>query len=578
MTRNILSKPACQLLLIIIVGTLGYSNTLNSPFHFDDEGCIVKNPIIKNLAYYVTPSQAKIYKGAQEYPMLINRYIGSLTFALNYKIHGLKVTGYHIFNILIHLINSLLVYWFVLLIFKSLASGAGGDKPALPEQTLTIALFTSLLFVSHPIQTQAVTYIVQRFASLATTFYLLSIIMYIKFRLTFNDSNRDHGGKTSIRAFTFYLIALLTTVLAIKTKEIAFTLPAIIFLYEFIFFKGKTKSRILALIPFILTMLIIPATLIYCVDLGGSINTATRLETDIPRLDYLYTQFRIIITYLRLILFPIAQNLDYDYPIYHSVFEPEVLLSLMALLAICSTVIYFFFRYRITHPITKIILFGTAWFFVTISIESGIIPISDVIFEHRMYLPSSGIFLVISTLLLMAVDKCRQKWVAGAVFSTVIITTLVLTATTYARNKVWNDKIVLWQDVVTKSPGKARGYYNLAQAHTEKGNLDIAIKYYKKAISINPNDYRYHLSLGICLGDLDRMNEAIAELKEAVRINPHDFEAYNNLGSAFGALGLINESIKAFRKALQIEPDSDMARNNLEISLGRLSRPNELTN
>ena len=231
MVRNLLYKPVCYLLLLIILGILGYSNTFNSPFVFDDLGNIAENPVIKNLDYYITPAKAAVHKGMQGYPMLINRYIGSLTFALNYKINKLDVTGYHVVNLLIHLINSLLIYWFVQLIFITLASGAGGDNPLSLKHASTIALFSSLLFVTHPIQTQAVTYIIQRFASLATMFYLFSLIMYTKARLSLNEGDNDTpGGKINFRALVCYLVALFAAVLAMKTKEIAFTLPAMIFL------------------------------------------------------------------------------------------------------------------------------------------------------------------------------------------------------------------------------------------------------------------------------------------------------------------------------------------------------------
>jgi hypothetical protein len=551
MLRNFLSKPICHLLLVIILGILGYSNTLNGPFYFDDVHNIVENPIVKNLNYYITPSKASVHKGFAEYPLLINRYIGSLTLAINYKVHGLDVTGYHVANLLIHLCNALFVYWFVQLIFTTLASGAGGNTPLPIKHASTIAFFASLLFVTHPLQTQAVTYIVQRFASLATMFYLFSIIMYIKFRLTIDDSyNKNHGNKISIKAFVYYLIALLAAVLAMKTKEIAFTLPAMIVLFEFLFFKGEIKSRILYLVPFILTMLIIPATLIYIVNLDGGVGTPTRLATDMPRFDYLFTEFRVIITYLRLVFFPVGQNLDYDYPLYHSIFEPEVFLSFLALLTICSTVIYSFWRYRKTQPLTRVICFGTAWFFATLSIESSIIPIVDVIFEHRMYLPSFGIFLVLSVLLVMVIEKCRHKLVKETVFSSVIIITLVFTGVTYARNNVWNDALVFWQDVVNKSPEKARGHNYLGLVYKEKGNLNLAIKHSNKAIALDPLDPNAYSNLGIAYFEKGLIDESITAFRNAIRIKPTHANAHFNLGLAYGEKGLIKEAKIEMRKAM----------------------------
>ena len=568
-------------MLVIILGVIGYSNTFNVPFIFDDEPNIVNNPIIKNLDYYTTPAKAKVHEGFAEYPLLINRYIGSLTFALNYKIHGLGVTGYHIVNLLIHLINSLLVYWFVHLIFITLASGTGGDNPLFLKRASTIALFSSLLFVTHPIQTQAVTYIVQRFTSLATMFYLFSIIMYIKARLAPNDKNKKHGEKISIRALVYYLISLSAAVLAMKTKEISFTLPAMIVLYEVLFLKGDTKRRIMYIVPFILTMIIIPATLIFIVNLSGGVTgdvgTATTLSgSHVTRLDYLFTEFRVIITYFRLMFFPVDQNLDYDYPLYHSMFNPEVFLSFLSLLVICITVIYSFWRYRKTLPLTRVIFFGTAWFFATLSIESSIIPIIDVINEHRMYLPSLGLFLVISILLVMIIERCQQKWVEGAIFLSVIIASLAFTGITYSRNNEWSEKIVFWQDVVNKSPEKARGYTQLATAHEEKGGLDQAIKYFKKASSLEPYNSEINVYLGVSLSKLGRTNEAIKEFRKALQVNPAHAEAHINLGTAFAKLGRISEAMQEFREgALRISPYNTEALTSLGIGLYTLGRKDD---
>jgi Tfp pilus assembly protein PilF len=581
MIRNFLAKPGYHLLLIMILGILGYSNTFNVPFQFDDEANIVKNPIIKNLDYYINPGKAEVYEGFAEYPLLINRYIGSLTLALNYKIHGLDVTGYHVVNLLIHLINALLVYWFVQLIFISLASGAGGDKPSSGKHADTIALFTALLFVTHPIQTQAVTYIIQRFASLATMFYLFSIIMYIKARLAFNADNPQQSRRAAI---TYYLIALLVAVLAMKTKEISFTLPAMIVLFETLFFKGGWRRRILWLVPFVLTMLIIPATLIFIVNLSGGagggaghLGAATSLSgSHVTRLDYLFTEFKVIMTYLRLMFFPVDQNLDYDYPLYHSMADPGVFPSFLVLLLISLTAIYSFGRYGKKIPLIRVIFFGTAWFLVTLSIESSIIPIIDVIYEHRMYLPSFGLFLVISILLVMIIERSQQKWVAGTVYLSVIITALTFTGVTYSRNKVWNDKIVFWQDVVAKSPGKARGYTQLATAHEEKGDLDQALKYFKKASALEPYNSQINVYLGTILSKLGRTNEAIQEFRKALRVNPTNVEARIKLGTAFAKLGRINEAIHELSEgAGRISPYDAEALTNLGIGLYTLDRKDD---
>lgn len=254
------------------------------------------------------------------------------------------------FNIAVHLTNALLVYLFIAMIFRTpFLSGS-----SLKSRSAVIALFAALLFVAHPVQTQAVTYIWQRVTSLATMFCLLSLVLYSKWR-----TSADLG---SAKSLFFYVSSAVSVALAMKTKEIAFTLPVILTLYEFMFFEGTTRRRILYITLFLLTMFIIPLTFLK-IDkpaegiIGHAIETA-RADTNMPRVDYLFTQFRVIVTYIRLLFFPAHQTLDYDYRTYHSLFRPEVFLSFLFLASIIGTGIYIFSRYRKIVPQTRLISFG----------------------------------------------------------------------------------------------------------------------------------------------------------------------------------------------------------------------------
>ena len=316
---NFFSKPIFHCLLIITICSIVYSNTLEAPFVFDDKLVIVENPIVRDLGYMVNPSEAKVHKRHFEYKSFKHRYIGYLTFGINYWIHELDVTGYHLVNLAIHIINSLFVYWLVILTFKTPFLNSSTLRGRLNE----IALFASLLFACHPVQTQAVTYIWQRVTSLSTTFYALALVLYILWRLT---SKKTRSFATQ-KPILFYFGSVISAVLAMKTKEIAFTLPVVIFLYEIMFFEGKFKKRLLYTAPLFLTMLIIPLSLLEVdkinADLIGNISESTRVGTNISRWDYLLTQFVVIVTYLRLIFFPINQILDYDFPIYNTFLTPD---------------------------------------------------------------------------------------------------------------------------------------------------------------------------------------------------------------------------------------------------------------
>jgi hypothetical protein len=574
-----LQNSFIHILLIILVGLLAYSNTFNVPFYFDDDDVIVKNPIIKDLHFFTEPSKAKVYKGLFEYETFRLRYIGYLTFALNYYLHNLEVTGYHIFNLTVHIINALLVYWLVLLtlrlpLFRTKYSEVGplqiAHRGLHPN---SIALMSALLFVSHPIQTQAVTYIWQRVTSLATMFYLLSLVMYIKGKLIVQ--NRELRTQIPERHMKLssvfcYLLSFLSAAVAMKTKEIAFTLPIIITLYEFMFFEGRLKKRILYLIPFFSTMLIIPLTLLETDkplgELISNVSEATRVLTTLSRLDYLFTQFRVIVTYIRLLFLPINQNLDYDYPTYHSFFDPNVILSFLCIASILGIGAYLLYRSRSSSYRLRLISFGIFWFFITLSVESGIIPIVDVIFEHRVYLPSLGFVMVCVTGLAMLVEKVGSKVVVRVIAAGTITAMVILVVTTYERNRVWQNGVTLWADVVKKSPKKYRPHNNLGYAYAINNHLDEAITEYKTAIMLKPDYVDAHYNLGVAYMRQHRLDEAISKFKTALQYEPDYADAYYHLGLVYRKQYRWDEAISKFKSALHLMPYHADARKELNFA------------
>jgi Flp pilus assembly protein TadD len=568
-----LFNPVFHIFLIIVLSLLVYSNTFHVPFQFDDKTNIVENPLVKDLKYFTTPSQLLPVKLDFWYEGFKRRLVGHFTFALNYRLHGLDVTGYHVFNLIVHLANALLVYWLVVLTLKIMVFSyhTGEDRWSHRYAHNFIALFAALLFVSHPIQTQAVTYIVQRFTSLATLFYVFSLLMYIKARLS----------ESSTRRYAFFAASIISAILSMKTKEIAFTLPVVITLYEFMFFTGEIKRRVLYLIPVLLTMVVIPLSFI---DVNrpigsmiGEMGESTKVQTTMSRWDYLFTQFRVIVTYIRLLLLPVNQNLDYDYPVYHSFFEPGVMLSFLFLVSIMGLGIYVLYRYRDRAPHTRLISFGIFWFFITMSVESSIIPIVDVIFEHRVYLPSLGLFIAFVS----AVEEMRERigdrivFIRRAVIYGMVLVVVSLSATAYARNAVWQGKEKLWEDVVRKSPHKARPHNNLGMLYYNRGRIDEATKEYQTALALKPDYPEAHNNLGNTHVMQGRIAEAIKEYQTALRLNPDYAEAHYNLGKVYHDQKRIDEAIKEYQAALALKPDYPEAHNNLGFAYVRQGRIDE---
>jgi Tfp pilus assembly protein PilF len=536
-------KQIIVIFAILFCGLLAYSNTFNVPFQYDDKTFILKNPIVKNLSFFSDPATAK---GLPFYDGFKGRYIGYLTFAINYALDGFDVRGFHIFNIIVHLMNAILVYLFVIITFESPFL----IQSSLKSYSTKIAFFSALLFVSHPIQTEAVTYIFQRLASLVTFFYLAAIVSYAYSRVS------ERAGP---RHF-FYLLSIISAVFAMKTKENAFTLPFVIILYEFLFFRGEVKPRLFRLVPILLTSLIIPLSML---DLGkpfgqiaGQIASFAPGFKQIPRWDYFFTQLRVIVTYIRLLFLPIGQNIVYDYPLYGSFLIPQVFVSIIFLCLIFCLGIYLVYRSKLKSPELRLIGFGILWFFISISVESSIIPIPMLIDEYRVYLPSVGAFIVLSVTFFYIAHRFKNRFqvVGKAAIIVPALIVIALIGTTYARNTVWRDGIHLWEDAARKSPMKTTVYYNLAKAYESAKKFDKAIETYGRTITLDPKYFEAYNNLAdvyLILGKYDKAQELF---NSALMLNPGSDIIYKDRGRLYLTTRQYDKAIEDFTKAISLNP------------------------
>jgi len=561
--NSLLDRQIVRLLSVAALGLLVYVNTLFSPFLFDDLAYIADSQAIRSLRYFIS-----FYDDLSNIIIYVKtRYITHLSFALNYAVNGLAVWGYHSFNIAIHVINALLVYRLVSLTFKTPAMRLpSADNLRRGRQ---IAFFSAIVFVCHPVQIQAVTYITQRFASLATLFYLLSVTLYIAARVRQEEEISPKGFLPPARALLLYIFALISTVLAMKSKEIAFTLPLVIALYEFMFFSGPLRRRAVTLVPYLLTLPLIPLAMISSTrpagDLAGEVSEAARSLSSISRTDYLLTQFRVIVTYIRLYLFPVNQNLDYDYPVYHTLLSLPVFLSFLLLTTVLGLGIYIFLRYGKEAPLSRLIAFGIFWFFITLSVESSIIPITDIIFEHRAYLPSAGLFITVAAALIAAKDRMvdTAPQFVKAVIPMFALFILFLSVAAFMRNTVWRNDLALWSDVVAKSPLKERGHNNLGVAYFNRGMINEAIEQYRTALRLDPKSVNAYHNFGNALYKKGMLDEAVEKYETALQLDPKSVNAHNNLGVIYFDRGMFDQAEEHYRTALEINPFTANANSNL---------------
>jgi protein O-mannosyl-transferase len=503
--------------LILLLGFLAYSNTFDSGFHFDDGFHIKVKEGIRDLDNYAS---------AQMWANVNQRPLSTFTLALNYKYGKLDVFGYHLFNLCIHLLSALLVYLLCISILKSPGmSGQGFAKRA-----KSIAFFCALIFVLHPLQTQSVTYIIQRMTSLSGMFFLLSAFFYLKGRIGFVEKHKK---------FSWLLISLafLSGIAAVLSKQNAVTFPIIWLLIEVFFVRDK-EGKPFKKIQFIGLSLMLAAILAVIV-----FQLLPKETEDIGRYEYLITQFRVIPKYIQLALLPISQNLDYDFSVSESIWAWKELLGLAIILGL-------FYLAFSSYKKNRLVSFGILWFFITLLVESSIIPIRDVIFEHRLYIPILGIILAFVSVLYKYLPK--GKIIKPAYI--LIIVSLALAIKTYSRNKIWKSNFSLWEDTHKKSPNKSRVNLSFGNANLELLNYNLAIQYFSRAIALNPENREAYFNRANVYVHLEEYKKAIQDFDIFINAHPELAEPYNFLGKTKLLMNDLGGAVVALNQAISLKP------------------------
>jgi Flp pilus assembly protein TadD len=514
------SQSALAAALIVAVGIFCYAGTLHHPFVFDDMGNIVGNPIIKNPSFFVSPSMSAVFTSPSEQPMLRMRFLPIMSFALNYRMGGLDPVGYHAVNIAIHLMNALVLWRIVLLICRTPAlRGSGAARHA-----QALALGVGLIFVSHPVQTQAVTYIVQRMTCMAALFYLGSFMAYLEFRL---------APEGSMRRTRAYALCLGSAVLGMLSKENAFTLPLVVALGEHVFFRGggTVRGRVARLAPLFAAMLIIPVNLLMLgagglqADMAGRVGN---LAYPIGPWEYFVTEWRVVLTYIRLLVLPVAQNIDYDYPATGLGARALAALAIHAGLMAWAGLMIRAAR-RGGRAELNLAGFGILWFYIALSVESSFIPL-DVIFEHRLYLPLAGAAMAAGAGVLMAAERFECGRMAAALTAVAVV---ALSWATVQRNLVWASPVGLWADAASKSPHKSRPLSGLGHAYLDAGRTAKAEATFKRVLEMDPAHADALNALGVMALKDGREEDALEYLRRALAADPAHAYAMSNMGEYY---------------------------------------------
>jgi len=553
-------KTIPALVLILVIGTLIYSNSFDCSFHFDDAPNITGQPLIRSFMDFQS-----------WWNIQSTRQLAFGSFALTYQFFGYDVWGWHLFNLLIHLAASLAVWHLAVLLFRTPA------LRGLPvaAQAPSLALATCFLFVAHPLATQSVTYIVQRIAAQTALFYLLSLGFYVQARLS--DMRKP-------AAWFLYAGAFVSGVCAILTKENAYTLPLAVLLIEIYFFQSENIGSIISDKRFLFAAAVLLLIFLRFVQKNfHQISYTLNLDTGtkINSYNYLLTQFSVIWKYIGLLLVPLGQNLDHQIPVSENFFQPRTFVAFIGLVVLLGWGLLLFRRNRLVS-------FGILWFFLTLSVESSFFPIADVIFEHRTYLPSFGFFVAVCAGILYPVHKRYGR----AALILLLGLGLSYSVLTYARNRVWKNDETLWSDAIAKAPSVraynnrgdyyykqkqyekavadfnsalkiypnfARAYRNLANVDRDRGRTAAAIESLSRAIAVKPGDTEAYVIRGDLYYKSRLYDKALADAQMAISLDKNNFNAYLNCSAALNVLGMYSEALAASDRAISLDPKNGEA-------------------
>lgn len=540
--EGLLEKKKISFSVIGLLALIIYSGSFTSPFILDDFGSIDNNYSIRNPLNII--SMWNFYS---------NRIVLYFTLAINYFIHENDVIGYHIVNLGIHIFNGILVFF----ILKNLLGLRHFSDKVTGRYRNIISMLSALIFICHPVQVNAVTYIIQRTASLAALFYLLAVYFYIRFRIT-----------DKIRYFFFTLISIL---FAMFTKENTITIPFMLLLIELMFFlkDGKTPwyKRITFLSIIFMTVPIIPGTNLFLHGHSQSDpNVNFKASTSMNNLHYFYTELKVIVTYIRQLFIPDNLNFDYsnDYTISKSLLTKPLwnnasFVSLIILAAIGLEAI-------IKVKKNKLFSFGIFWFFLGLSIESSFISIKDVYFEHRLYFPIIGFIISIVGIVFSgkSIRGRTHYFIKKPLLYFIILScTMIFTYSivTIQRNYVFSSSIRLWTDVVKKAPGSDRAHCSLATNHMNKydskhnsnpHHLDIAEREFLKAIEINYWNDVAHTNLARVYYYKKEYEKSIEQSFITNRHHSSKY-AYYNLALVYKKTGEIDKALSALQAGYRLD-------------------------
>jgi Flp pilus assembly protein TadD len=522
---------------LIALGLFAYAGSTRGPFVYLDQAAIRDNPTIRRLwpltrVLMPPPGRGVTVEG---------RPLVNLSFAANYAASGVSVTGYHVANIAIHLLAGVALFGIVRRTLRRM-----GDADA-----LLIAWLAAALWTVHPIQTESVTYMVQRAESLMGLFYLLALYGLIR-----------ACEETTRSPLAWMVVSWTACLLGMASKEVMASAPVIIFAYDAIFLAGTPRAAWTARRRYYAALALtwLPLALLV-LSTGGNRGGTSGFALGVSPWQYLLTQCVAILHYLRLALWPSPLVFYYEVHWYKAAEVIPEGLGMVALLVLGAVLL----RRRPKWG------FLALWFFAILAPTSLVPGISQTIAEHRMYLALAPVMVALVLGVRAGVRRLGFPPLGTAVV--LVPVALLFCAMTIARNRTYATEVGLWSDTVAKAPGNPYSRNNLGIALSTAGRKAEAVDAFRGALEIDPSYAGARDNLGLALDESGKPEEAVQEYLKAVAVDPTLEEVRINLGIALMHIGQPLEAIRQFEKATELSPSDPNAFNDLagaEMAVGRV--------
>ncbi len=537
---------------IALLGVLLYRHTLSYGLVLDDRAYVMDNRYLDSITNFLYPLHFKAFassaglRGDDPDVTLnfITRPLAYLTYFCNRQAGGSNPEGYRIVNILIHVLNGWLVFGVALL-----ATSTGGA--ARRNAAMVAAAAAGLLFTAHPLMTESVTYIAQRFTSLVTFFILCALVLHILTRTIQRTWLRRTARAGSI----------LAVIAAMLTKECGVTAPILLVLTDLLWAGSTTLQSIRRTRFHLLLLPLVPALVIatswaqnkFTFDFWTALNITNVGDTRFTIPQYAMTQVCAAVTYLRMLLIPTGQNFDTDYRMVASVWELRFMFSAFVLLALLGT--GWLMRRRWGVRDGGLVFLGIIWYTIALLPSSSIVPLPDLFAEHRSYLPSVGIFLALSAVIARLYEAVRPAPVRFAVPAMAAVCCICLSTATLARNEILKDDESIYRDAAAKSPLRPRVWNGLGTALSKKGQLSEALACFKKSVALAPKSCVWRENLTTAYLLLGKLKEAREECEVSIRGGETSARILHNYGFALCSLGHTKAAVRSFHLALRIAPE-----------------------